>query len=416
MFSIDNRSVILAPGPARRLKIHYRVLFGERKNCANPACRARGRARARGARTSRTPPRDVGPSPFSHSLERFKMTAGTMAHELQKWAGGLGLAGLAWVVATATETAPVEADLSARSAQALGEKWLDRPGLALSGRDAWLSGEAFTAAGGRSAAESVRGVWGVRLVNTDAMALVLPASPYVWSARRGGAKLVLAGDAPDSESRAAIVAAARAIEGVDVSDHMKYARGQSAGLAAGGEFALRELALMTSGAADIEDGVLTFSGEAATSDGYERAVAALAKLPDGVTLAKADIAPPLAKPFVFSAASAGGTLKLTGDAPSIAARNAIAAEAKALFPEATIDIAISIAAGAPDGDFVADAKFALAQLTTLTRGEASLRDADFSIKGVAPSAAAAEAALAAVAALPAGLKPAVVAISRSAPP
>ncbi|MGO4872109.1 MAG: BON domain-containing protein [Roseiarcus sp.] len=215
-----------------------------------------------------------------------------MAYEPQKWAGGLALAGLLWVVGTVTQTAPLEADLSARGAQALGAKWLDQPGLAVAGRDVWLAGMAFTAAGKQRAAEAVRSVWGVRLVDADATALILPASPYVWSATRDGADLALTGDAPDSESRAAIVAAAEAIEGVEVRDGMKYARGRSASVAAGAAFALGELALMSSGVAELKDGALTFSGKAADSRSYERALQALARVPDGVTLAKADIAPP----------------------------------------------------------------------------------------------------------------------------
>ena len=339
-----------------------------------------------------------------------------MAYEPQNWAGGLALAGLAWIVATWWETPRVEADLSQRGAQALDAKWLDKSGIAVSGRDLSLSGAAFTVVGAEAAAEAVQSVWGVRLVNDDAMTLIPPASPYVWSARREGAKLSLAGDAPDPDVRAAILAAAKAVEGAEVGDGMIYARGRSEALTAASAFALSELALMSSGAADFKDGALTLSGAAADSDAYLRAVAALAKPPDGVTLAKADIAPPLAKPFVFSAASAQGTLALTGEAPSIAARDAIAGDAKALFPDAKIDNAIAIASGAPAGDFAADAKFALTQLAALASGRVSLSDADLSIEGVAPSDAVADAAEAALATLPQGLKLAVVGIVRPPPP
>jgi OOP family OmpA-OmpF porin len=119
---------------------------------------------------------------------------------------------------------------------------------------------------------------------------------------------------------------------------------------------------------------------------------------------------------VFSAASAQGTLTLTGDAPSIAARDAIAADAKALFPDAKIGNAIAIASGAPAGDFAADAKFALTQFALLASGKVSLSDADLSIEGVAPSEAAADAAQAALAGLPQGLKVAVVAPNLFGPP
>ena len=339
-----------------------------------------------------------------------------MAYDPRKWAGGLALAGLAWIVGAWWETPRVEADLAQRGAQALGAKWLDKPGVTVSGRDVSLSGAAFTTLSAEAAADAVQSVWGVRLVNDDATTLIPPASPYVWSARREGAELSLAGDAPDPDARAAILAAAKAIDGAEVADRMSYARGRSAGLTAGAAFALRELALMSTGAADLADGALTLSGATADSDAYLRAVAALAKPPDGVTLAEADIVPPLAKPFVFSAASGQGTLELTGEAPSIAARDAIAADAKAAFPDAKIEDALSIASGAPAGDFAADAKFALTQLAALASGKAALSDSDFALEGVAASDAAADAAEAAVAALPQGLKLAVFGVERPAPP
>ncbi len=235
-----------------------------------------------------------------------------MAYDPRKWAGGLALAGLAWIVGAWWETPRVEADLAQRGAQALGAKWLDKPDVTVAGRDVSLSGAAFTALSAETAADAVQSVWGVRLVNDDATTLIPPASPYVWSAKREGAELSLAGDAPDPDARAAILAAAKAIEGAEVADRMTYARGRSAGLTAGAAFALHELALMSTGAADLADGALTLSGAAADSDAYLRAVAALATPPDGVTLADADIVPPLAKPFVFSAASGQGKLEPDG--------------------------------------------------------------------------------------------------------
>ena len=315
---------------------------------------------------------------------------------------GLAVVGLLCVVAIATETAPIEADLSLRGARALGVKRLEQPGLAVTGRDVWLSGEAFTEASRRSAAESVGKVWGVRLVNTDATALILPASPYVWSATRDGAALTLAGDAPDPDARAAIVAVARGIKGAEVDDRMKYARGRTDGLVAASAFALSELALMSSGAAEIKDGALTLTGAAAGPGGYERAIEALANPPDGLALAKVNIAPPLAAPFVFSAASAGGTLKMTGEAPSLAARDAIEADAKRLFSNATIVVAISIAAGAPAGDFVGAVRFGLEQIAKLDDGRATLTDAKLTISGKAKSAGAIEALHDAAPALPSG--------------
>ncbi len=340
-----------------------------------------------------------------------------MAYEPHKWAFGLIPLGLLWIVGTAEVVGPVESDLSTHSAAALPADLLDKAALAVAGRDVSLSGAAFAADGPLTAVQAVLATPGVRLVNPGALTLIPEAKPYVWSATREGAKVALAGSVPDPAARADLLDAAKAIPSADVADASVYQRGDTSGLAADGAFALGVLGKLSSGVATFSDGALTITGKTGDSAAFEQTMAALGKLPAGVKLAKADIAAPVAAPFVFSASSADGALKLTGAAPSIAARDALAATAKTLFPNAKIDNALTIASGLPAGvDFAAGAGFALTQLKGLETGETRFSDADFSIKGRAAAAAAADAVEAAVASPPAGLKLASVAIERPPPP
>ena len=315
--------------------------------------------------------------------------------------GLLPLAGL-WLLGTAVNVSPIENDLSARSLQSLGLNVVDKPAVSVLGRDATITGAAFATDGSAAAYDAVMSTRGVRLVDSSAVGPLPEARPYVWSATKDGAKVALGDDVPNPALRAAIDAAAKKIPGADVADGMAYKSGDTAALGAGAAFALGELAHLSKGAASLSDGKLTISGTAPDSASFEAVSADLAKLPAGVTLAKADVIPPLVKPYVLSAADADGTVKLTGSAPSIAARDAIAAAAKAAFPNAKIDNSIGIASGAPAGDEVAAMTFALGALSGLDGAKATFTDAALSVSGAAKKLGDLEALTKALATPPAG--------------
>jgi OOP family OmpA-OmpF porin len=320
-----------------------------------------------------------------------------------RWWLGLLPLGLFWVLGTASQTGEVEADLASRSKAALGPDIVNKPAVEVAGRDVTLGGEAFAPAGRRSAIEAVRSEYGVRLVNNGEFGLISAAKPYLWSASRDGAKIALGGSVPDPAARAAVTASAKSIAGAEIADGMSYARGETAALAAGSAFALGELGRFSKGAANLIDGSLTLSGLAADFPSYEQALAALKSPPAGVVLAKAEITPPLAKPFVFSADNSDGSVKLTGVAPSYASRDAVAAAAASLFPHAKIDNALTIASGAPKGDFDNAAKFALAELSRFSNGSATLTDGALTVSGLASGADAYERAISALKVLPDGV-------------
>jgi len=326
-----------------------------------------------------------------------------MSYVPERWWLGLLPLGIFWVLGTASETGNVEADLTSRAKAALGADLVNNPTVSVAGRDVTLGGEAFAPAGRKSAIEAVRSEYGVRLVNNKELGLIAEAKPYIWSAKREGANVSLAGAVPDPAARAAVNAAAKSIAGAQVADGMGYASGQTAALAAGSTFALSELGRLSRGAASLSDGALTLTGLAADFPSYQKALDALKSPPAGVTLAKAEITPPLAKPYVFSADNSDGSVRLTGVAPSFASRDAIAAAAASLFPHAKIDDALTIASGAPKGDFDAAAKFALGELSRLSKGSATLTDGALSVSGLAAGSQAYERAIDALKGLPEGV-------------
>ena len=109
-----------------------------------------------------------------------------------KWWPGVIPLVVFWAFAAWTSTAPLEADLAARSNAALKDTVLDKTRIAVAGRDVSFAAEAFSEDGRRSAVASVEAVPGVRLVN-DETRLVPEAKPFVWSAERDVVRVTLGG-------------------------------------------------------------------------------------------------------------------------------------------------------------------------------------------------------------------------------
>src|ERR1700712_1530456 len=126
-----------------------------------------------------------------------------------KWWPGVIPLVVFWAIAAWTSTAPLESDLSARSSAALKESVLDKPKIAVAGRDVTFVADAFSEDGRRSAVASVEAVPGVRLVN-DQTRLVAEAKPFTWSAERDVVRVTLGGSAPLPASKGKLTEAARA--------------------------------------------------------------------------------------------------------------------------------------------------------------------------------------------------------------
>ena len=325
-----------------------------------------------------------------------------MSHEPTRWYVGLLPLGLIYVVGTAIATGQVEPDLRDRVAAAIGDQRVDRLKVEAFGRDVALTGAAFSQQAQREAIGAALEQTGVRLASVDALGLIPEAKPYVWRAERVDAALSLTGATPNPGARAALLDAASTLGGLKVSDKMQYARGASDSEAAAASLGLHELALMSPGSAVLTDDVLSVSGEASSGQKYDAALDAVKSLPQGVKLGAVDIKPPFAKPFAMGVDWDSHVVRLSGVAPTLAAREALVKAAAAAFPAAKIENGLTIARGAPDGDYNAAVGVALGALSRLTEGSAALTDGALSIGGLAPDGAAYDAALQALKTLPAG--------------
>jgi OOP family OmpA-OmpF porin len=341
--------------------------------------------RKKGADWTRSRPRVVGGNFPENGIERpdgrKSREASTLMSVLSKWWIGIVLLLIIWGAADIVMTERVESDLAARASAAVAAaaSLIDRPRVVVAGRDLTLGGAAFTPRADEDAAGAAAATDGVRLLH-DTIAPVPTAKPYVFAARRDGNDLVLTGHVPLPAVRAGIVAAARgSAAGVLVVDRTSYALGAPDNFAAVAAHGAAQAARLLDGTLSLSDTAYMIAGAAETSADYEAAMAAFRALPAGPTLAKADILPPEAKPYVLAITRDAASLSLSGSAPSIELRDAIVGRANRLFTS-VVD-RLEIARGAPTGDFAAAASFALAIVGKLASGTATLTDGHLSVAG-----------------------------------
>jgi OOP family OmpA-OmpF porin len=232
------------------------------------------------------------------------------------------------------------------------------------------------------------------------------STPPSFSVTSDAAAVTIKGAAPSIEVRAALAAAASAsLPGRTIVNQMEVTRGASNGdFAAWASYGLTQLSRLSKGSVAISDGAVSIEGEAGTPQSFEAAIAGTRQLPAGLKLAHAEIVAPEIKPYGWGATSDGHSVTLSGLAPNLDVRSAIAASAAQRFPGRTIVDQIGIARGAPNGDFAAWAIYGLSELGRLTKGHVAISDGAYSIEGEAGTSQAFEAAIAGTAQLPAGLK------------
>src|SRR6201994_3461171 len=282
------------------------------------------------------------------------------------WPGVIPLAVL-WGFAAWNSTAPLEADLTARSGAALKDITLDKTRIAVAGRDVTLGAEAFSEEGRQSAVASVDAVPGVRLVN-DETRLVPEAKPFVWSAERDVVRVTLAGSAPLPAVKGRLVEAAKAALGnVEVADQMGLARGAPARFENAAVLLLDQIAKLKDGKITISDARVQLTGMARDLGGREAIAAALKSLPEGFSVAANEIKAP---PYIFQAYKdpVAQTLTLTGYVPDSTVHAAlVAAAGRKFFSEKIVDN-LKASVGAPAGfaNAVVPALGAPARLSTGT--------------------------------------------------
>jgi OmpA-OmpF porin, OOP family len=323
----------------------------------------------------------------------------------QWWVGLVPIAEL-WLAAALFASGPVESDIAARSRGILAATSPEIAGaisVTALGRDVLIEGPEFEAGQGDKAAQAILRTDGVRLV-VPRFHQVQAAKPFEFSAIRTGSEFTLTGSVPSPAVREKLLAVARRVTaGATIVDKMAYAIGAPNGFEAIATRGLTEAGKLNGGAFSLVDTAYSISGTATSSEAFEAAIAATRQLPDGAILAKADILPAEAKRPSLTVTSDGAAATMTGTAPSIEARAALAAAAAASLPGRTIVNQIGITRGAPNGDFAAWASYALSQLGRLTKGSIAISDGAYSIEGEAGTPQAFEAAIAGTSQLPAGL-------------
>ena len=296
-----------------------------------------------------------------------------------KWWPGVVPLAVLWAMAAWTSTAPLEADLAARSSSVLKGTVLDKTRIDVSGRDVTFAADAFSEDGRSSAVGSVETVPGVRLVN-DESRLVPEAKPFVWSAERDVAKVTLGGNSPLPASKAKLVEAARAsVGGVEVVDQMHLARGAPPRFDSAALLLLDQIGKLKDGKLTISDTKVSLSGMARDLGGREAIAAALQNLPEDFSIAANEIKAP---PYVFQAYKDPVTmsLTLTGYVPDNKVHAAVATAAgRKFFSQKMVDN-LKASIGAPSG-FVSAVVPTLGALSRLSTGTLVVTDREVKISG-----------------------------------
>jgi OOP family OmpA-OmpF porin len=294
------------------------------------------------------------------------------------WPGVIPLIVL-WALAAWNSTAPLEADLAARSTLALKDTVLDKSRIALAGRDVTFAADAFSEEGRRSSVAAVEAVPGVRLVD-DQTRLVPEAKPFVWSAERDVVRVTLSGNSPLPASKGKLLEAARAdLGGVEVVDRMNLSRGAPLRFDNAALLLLDQIAKLKDGKITLSDTRVSLSGMARDLGGREAIAAALKNLPEGFSVASNEIKAP---PYVFQAYKdpVALTLTLTGYVPDNNVHAAlVAAAGRKFFSEKVVDN-LKASVGAPSG-FTNAVVAALGALSRLSTGTLVVSDREVKLSG-----------------------------------
>ena len=306
----------------------------------------------------------------------------------RKWWPGLVPLAILWLVAIWHGTAPLEANLAARSTAALKGTVLDKTRISVSGRDVTLSAEAFSEDGRRSATSQVEAVPGVRLVN-DETRLVPEAKPFVWTIERDVVRITLGGNAPLPASKARLAEATRAAAaGTEVADRMGMARGAPARFDAAALLLIEQIGKLKDGKITLTDTGVKLEGMAREIGSREAIAAALRNLPEGYSVTGNAIKAP---PYIFQANKdpVADTVTLAGYVPDNAAHAAIVAAVGRKFFSGKLVDNLKASAGAPQG-FANAAIAALGALSRVSTGSLVMSDREVKLSGDALYAVAAD--------------------------
>lgn len=200
---------------------------------------------------------------------------------------------------------------------------------------------------------------------------------WMSATRQAGGVVVFDGFAPDEATREAF----GQYDGADTS-YLKLGRGAPERYRSGVDFGLEALALMSEGRIALRDNVLTIVGTARSGADYDALLALMdAEAPQGLVLARAEIAAPRAATYSWSVTKdAAGAITISGLVPNAGD------EATLLFSAGNrATSTMTYASGEPNG-FLASAETALALLPWLREGGVVYDGMGWTVTGTANSA------------------------------
>lgn len=309
-----------------------------------------------------------------------------------RWLWGLIPVLLVALLVIAGEGPRIERDLTRQASAVLNEKGHGWASIRFNGREAILTGTAFSPDQRNEAVEIVRRIAGVGEVQ-DRAKLLPGVSPYTWWATREDRSIKLKGHVPSEADRQTILGIVKAtMPDLSIDDRMKLASGappkqQWLGAIS---FALNQLGPMTKGSARLSGMELDIMGEASTDTAY-RAIhnAVESQRPDNLVLKSANIVAPMISPYVWGILYKNGKVQLTGHVPNENVRNALLDRIEESFGGAVIEDGMTLGSGEPEG-WPTVMKTVVAQLSRLDEGEVTIEGTSLAMTGVAADAGTAE--------------------------
>lgn len=217
------------------------------------------------------------------------------------------------------------------------------------------------------------------------------ASPFTWRLERQADRVRLLGFAPSEETRRLLYDAVRsAVPGVPIRDEMRLASGGPTpeAWAASANYAVAQLARLSTGQVQGDGTALTLTGEALDSAGFTQIMKAAETPPAGVSV-KSSVLPPHISPYVFAVRRDQDGLTVSGFYPDMQAHHELLEALSHDFMKEKVTDVSAIGSGAPE-DFLAVITSALSYLARLEKGELSLADTQLHLSGTALSPQAAE--------------------------
>lgn len=211
-----------------------------------------------------------------------------------------------------------------------------------------------------------------------------PIGVLSWAGLIDDNAVTLEGFVPSEAVRNEIVDVAEEIAGDrPVQDRMSLAQGgaEAAIWSGAARFALRQLGRLSIGRVSLNGTDFSIEGIASSPESLAAIEAAVpAGIPGGVRLALADLAPPIADPYVWSATKTRADLRLAGHIPDEDARAPIVERVTSRFPDLSIVDEMTLASGAPR-NMMAAVSVALRQLDRLVTGVVSLSGTEVVAEG-----------------------------------